>query len=324
MPSILLTNYYSLPIREIILNNAPDGFKIVFIDKPIKEAILEKVSNADYLLVGGRTKIDLEVINAAAKLKMVQRTGVGLDSIDIKYLQEKGIPIYVNSGVNAKSVSEYTIMLILSVLRNLIEADSLLKSGIWRKHEFGINNYELYGKTVGLIGLGNIGEQVAKILRPFGVNIIYHKRNRLSEDYENRLDIKYKEFEDLLQCSDIISLHCSLNNSTNKLLDEREFSLMKNGVIIINTSRGKLINEKALIRNLISGKIRGAGLDVFENEPLSENSELYKLKNVIITPHISGITYESFSNMFSSAFNNIHHFENGDYELIKEKLIINE
>jgi len=319
MPSILLTNYYSQELLSIVKQTVPEGFDIISLDEATQQNVISKIHNAEYLLVGGRIKIDEKVLSAATKLKMIQRTGVGLDSLDFDAVKIKNIPVYVNPGINARSVAEHSIMLLLSVLRNITNVDSIIKSGTWKKHELGIQNNELFGKTVGLIGLGNIGTHVAQMLKPFGVKIIYNKRTRLREETENNLGITYSSFDDLLKQSDIISLHCPLSNGTERLIDWEQLSLMKKGAIIINTSRGKLINEQALIEHLKSQKLKGAGLDVYEHEPLSSESELLKLSNVILTPHISGITKESFESMMNEAFANIREFEKGNIDIIESK-----
>ncbi|RZK38535.1 MAG: hydroxyacid dehydrogenase [Pedobacter sp.] len=322
MPSILLTNFYSSSLLEIIQGVLPTGYSIISLNEASKDEVIRKIPQADYLLVGGRTKIDSMVISAANRLKMIQRTGVGLDSIDFDALKGTSIPVYVNPGINSRSVAEHTLMLILSVIRKLNSVDSLLKSGVWKKHELGMQNAELEGKTVGLIGLGHIGSLVAKMLQPFGVRTLYHKRERLSSTAENELNVEYASFDDLIKQSDIISLHCPLNPQTEDLLSWDEFTRMKKGAFIINTSRGKLIDEDALVHNLKSGQLRGAGLDVFRTEPLSKESPLLDLDNVILTPHISGITYESFQKMMIEAFKNITAFELGELESIQDKKLI--
>lgn len=320
MPSILLTNYYSPPLLAIIEQALPVGFTLIPLNEPTREDILRKAPEADYFLVGGRLKIDQEVIDAAPRLKMIQRTGVGLDSLDFEALKKTKIPLYVNPGVNARSVAEHTLMLMLAVSRRLNVVDATTKSGEWVKHELGIQNHELFGKTVGLIGLGSIGTYVAQMLRPFGVNVVYSKRIRLPAEEEGALNVSYSILPELLADSDIVSLHCPLTEETERMIDWDEFALMKKGAIIINTSRGKLLHEDALIHYLKKGHLGGAGLDVFEQEPVEPNNELLRLSNVVLTPHISGITHESFSEMMNQAFQNIKSFELGDFKKIEEKV----
>src|SRR5690554_3498065 len=268
MASILLTNHYTPSLLSIIEKEIPQGFNIISIENPTKEEIIKKAIDADYFLVGGRIKIDRDVIESAPGLKMIQRTGVGMDAIDLDVLKEKGIPVYVNYGVNSRSVAEHTILLMLSVLRRLPVVDSAVKAGIWKKHELGVQNGELYGKTVGLIGLGHIGTHVARMLQVFGVKTIYYKPSKLTHDEERELDVSYCPLGDLLGKSDIVSLHCPLNSKTEGMIGSDEMAVMKPGSIIINTSRGPLINEDALVKNLYAGHLKGAGLDVYATEPL--------------------------------------------------------
>lgn len=319
MPKILLTNYYSSEVLEVVKSALPSGFELIALDKSGREEIISKAGDADYLLVGGRTKIDKSILDAAPKLKMIQRSGVGLDSLDIVEIKKRNLSIYVNPGVNARSVAEHTVMLILSSLKNLTKVHNTLASGVWKKHELGILNHELYGKTVGLVGLGHIGQAVAQMLQPFGANVIYHKRNPLSPDEESELCVHYADMDTLLSTSDIISLHCSLNAETQSIIDAKAISMMKNGVVLVNTSRGKLMDETVLIESLKSGKVGAAGLDVYETEPFSENNPLLKLENVILTPHISGITYESLRSMMQEAFSNMEAFEKGNQNSIEKK-----
>lgn len=318
MPLIALSNYYSNEVLDKLYPLVPKNFSLNPLIEPTKKDLLNKISNAHYLIVGGRTKIDKEVLEQAKSLKMIQRTGVGLDSLDLDEIKKRNIPIYVNQGVNATSVAEHTIMLMLASLRNLVAIHNTLSKGIWKKHEFGIHNSELSGKTVGLIGLGNIGRKVAKLLSSFNVNLVYYKPNRLDKSDEETLNLNYVPLDVLYEKSDIITLHCSLNPSTNHIINSGSISKMKDGVIIINTSRGKLIHEKDLIIALDNKKISFAALDVFEEEPLNKESVLLQRGNVILTPHISGITSESFLNMLSKSFKNIELFDNGNLEQIKE------
>ncbi len=319
MPSILPTNYYSEKPLSIIKKLLPEGFNLIPLKNPSKQDIISKVYKADYLLAGGRIKIDNEIIEAAVKLKMIQRTGAGLDSIDLKLLGEKNIPVYVNPGVNSRSVAEHTLMLILAVLRRITLSDSILKSGTWLKHEFGIECNDLNNKTVGLIGLGHIGSNVASMLQGFGTKVIYYKRSKLTAREEREKNVSYRSFIELLKESDIISLHCPLNSETENLINRQEISLMKAGSILINTARGRLVNEHALVNGLKNGHLKGAGLDVFAKEPISEKNQLLSLKNIIISPHVAGLTFETFSNMMAEALENIRLFNEGKIEKIKEK-----
>jgi D-3-phosphoglycerate dehydrogenase / 2-oxoglutarate reductase len=322
MPKILLTNYYNSGPLQIVRRLLPKGFTLITLEKPGEEEVIRKISEADYLLVGGRTKINKKILDCAQNLKMIQRSGVGLDCIDLDAIRERGIPLYVNEGINARSVAEHTMMLILGTQRRIAEVNSMTKSGQWVKHDIGIYCHELYGKTLGLIGLGRIGQHVVRIAKAFGMNVFYYKRNRLSDSEESELGVRWMDYDLLLSSSDIISLHCPLSKENKNMLSKKEFESMKCGCSLINTSRGGLVDEDALIGALQNGHLASVGLDVFQSEPLPKNHLLLKLNNVLLTSHIGGITEESFMQMISEAFKNIALFDSDKISLIKAKKII--
>ena len=318
--TILLTaNYKGKPL-EIVRELVPEGFDLITMETTGHDELALKAGEVDYILASGNLKIDREVIDAGINLRMIQRLGVGLDSLDLPYLKEKNIPVYVNKGVNADSVAEHAVMFILASLRHLTLISSNTKSGIWKKQEQGVTTRELSTQTVGLIGSGNIGRKVAALLKPFGCRIVYNDIYRLSEQQETELGISYRTQEELFAEADIITLHCPLVDDTRLIINETNLSRMKDGVIIVNTSRGGLVDEAALLDALNSGKAGFAALDVFQNEPLKK-SALIEHDHVICTPHIAGNTYDSFSKMMTMAFNNIMLFDQGSLSEIEEFLI---
>lgn len=320
MPCILLTNHYddenALSILHSIL---PAGFSLETLGNISKEELIEKAALADYLLVSGRLRIDGDVLSTAKKLKMIQRMGVGLDTLNLSEIQRRGIPLYVNHGINAYSVAEHTIMLMLASLRRLTVVNSEVRDGNWARQSQGLRNFELFGKMVGLIGMGNIGCLVARMLQPFGAEVKYYKPSRCSKDLEDQLSVTYAPLDTIIEQADILSLHCPLTPETKGIIGERQLELMKRGSIIINTARGQLIDEMALLKALMDGRVAFAGLDVFSAEPLPRTSPLLGLDNVILTPHISGITYDSFMSMAREAVNNIVLFDSGQFALIENK-----
>jgi len=318
MPVILLTNKYSEKVLGVIRKELPEGFDFISLETVNKQELIIKAAEADYFLASGRLSVDKEVIQSAKKLKMIQRTGVGTDTLDLAALKERGLPVYINSGINATTVAEHTVLLILSALRLLPSIYSGVKAGKWEKNDVGIESRSLKNKVIGIIGMGNVGRNVVKMLHPFGVKIFYNKPQRLNDYDENKLNIQFCGFEYLLQHVDILSLHCPLTTRTKGLIGKAEIASMKSGAFIINTSRGALIDEDALIDALISGHIKAAGLDVFAEEPPARNNPLFELNNVILTPHIGGLTLESFSNMMRNAFENIRLFEMGKLDLIEK------
>ena len=253
---------------------------------------------------------------------MIQRTGVGLDAIDLDVLRARDIPLYVNQGVNSDSVAEHTLMLILATLRRLPTVHEEIKSGIWIKQGNGVRNRELKGKTVGIIGMGHIGRRVAELLIGFGVKIVYNDVHRMPSDMEDRLGAEYMSFDSLLGCSDIITMHCPLSEASRNLIGSCALSKVRRGCIIVNTARGGLIDEAALAAALNDGTVFGAGLDVFPAEPIDSASPLLKCENVVLTPHIGGVTYDSFKRMMSEAMSNIACFESGEISRIENRRYI--
>jgi D-3-phosphoglycerate dehydrogenase len=304
---------------KIVQEFAPADFKLITLQELSYETIVNAASEADYILAGGRLKIDDTILIVATNLKMIQRSGVGLDSLDFVAIKKRNIPVYVNQGVNADSVAEHTLLLMLSCLRNLPTINQNTHKGIWSKQEQGIKTFELKNKTVGLIGMGNIGQRVAKLLQAFGAEVLYYSEFRCTEDIERLLGIENVSIEDLVRESDIISLHCPLNDQTRNIMDAQNLSRMKNGAILVNTARGGLIDEGALYDNLISGHIRAAALDVHVYEPMKADDKLNSLDNIILTPHIGGVTYDSFSQMIEEAMYNIKMFEEGRIDLIEDR-----
>ena len=322
MKKILLTNSYKERALGILKGVIPDGYELMTLPKASQDDLLEVVDRADYLLVSGRLKVDSDILDRASNLKMIQRTGVGLDNMDIEEFKKRNIPLYVNKGVNSDSVAEHTLMLMLSCMRNLLINNNNIKNGIWIKQEQGLQTHELKGKTVGVVGFGTIGRKVAQLLSVFGVNIIYYDSYFKEDIVINGNKVIYKELNKLMQEADIITLHCPLNEDTRELICSDTLKQMKRGVIIINTARGKLINIEDLKAALIEGTVAAAGLDVFSNEPPASTENFNEFPNVIVTPHIAGVTFEAFSTMMEKAIRNIVLFDQGKLEEIEENRIV--
>ena len=251
---------------------------------------------------------------------MIQRTGVGTEMLDVEEIKKRGIPVYVNAGVNARSVAEHTLTLILALLKRLPQINTQTHSGVWKKQQQGVTTHELFGKTVGLVGMGNIGHLVAAMLQPFGAKVLYTDVFRQEEDTENNLGLTYCDsFEALLPQCDILSFHCPLTKENTEMLNKRTLTLMKQGAIVINTARGKLINPDDLYEALKSGHLASAALDTHYEEPFKEGYRLTELDNVILTPHIGGLSHEAFESMIYGAMQNIEAFEAGRLNEIASK-----
>ena len=323
MPKILHTaKYTGLPL-EILQDACPKGFTVKTLDELSYQQLVKEAIDADYFLVSGRLPIDKAVLDAAKKLKMIQRTGVGTDMLDKEEIKKRGIPVYVNAGVNSRSVAEHTLLLILATLKRLPQINDQVHKGVWKKQVSGVSTSELYGKTVGIVGMGHVGQLVATLLRPFGAHVIYTDVVRRSEAEEAELGLTYcNSFLELLPQVDILTLHCPMVTENLEALNAKTIAMMKEGSIIINTARGKLINPDALYDAIKSGHIKAAGLDTHYEEPIKEGYKLAELDNVILTPHIGGLSYEAFHQMMHDAMENIKAFEEGKRGLIEKCRII--
>lgn len=254
-----------------------------------KNALLKIMPEVEILVVRSATKVTAEVIEAGKKLKLIARAGVGLDNVDAEAAEARGIMVKNTPGANAISVAELTFGLLLGLVRQIPRGVYGIKDGKWEKKDLKGN--EIFGKTMGIIGFGAIGRTVAKIALAFGMKVVAY------DPYVNSTDLEVTlvdSIEKLLPKADVVSLHIPLTPETKHIIGEKEISLMKDGVIIINASRGGTIDEQALYNGLISEKISGAALDVFEVEPPSDElrRKLIGLGNVICTPHIGASTSE--------------------------------
>ncbi|MFQ6094932.1 MAG: hydroxyacid dehydrogenase [Candidatus Bathyarchaeia archaeon] len=254
------------------------------------EELKEIVSDYDALIVRSRTKVTKEIIERGKRLKVIGRAGTGLDNIDVRSAEERGIIVLNTPEAAATAVAELTIGLILSLARNIPLADRSMKEGRWIKKD--LRGWQLEGKTLGLIGLGNIGLRVAVIAKCLEMKILVTKRTPPSKELLNRLGARFVPLDDLLKESDIVSLHLPLSEETHRMIGSRELNLMKDGAYLINTSRGAIVDEEALLEALESGKLGGAALDVYGFEPPTD-LRLVRLPNVVCTPHIGAQTEEA-------------------------------
>lgn len=279
------------PIHEDgvkILKDA--GFEVDINPDISYEELKERVRDYDVLVVRSRTKVTREIIEAGEKLKIVGRAGAGIDNIDVEAAKEKKVKVLNTPEAPAIAVAELTIGLLLSLARQIPRADSSMKEERWAKKEF--RGWQLKGKTFGVVGLGHIGEKVARLAKAFGMKILITKRTPPSPEFLKELEAEFVSLDELLRRSDVISLHVPLTSQTYHMIGEREIRLMKDGAFIINTSRGAVVDEKALFNALKSGKLGGLALDVYEVEPPRDYS-LMKLPNVVCTPHIGAQTVEA-------------------------------
>ena len=253
-----------------------------------KEALIENIKDYDVLVVRSATKVTSEVLEAGAKgnLKLVIRAGVGIDNIDLDYAEKVGIKVRNTPNASSDSVAELALGHMFSVARHIAVANYTMRNGQWNKKQY--KGSEIAGKTLGIIGMGRIGKALAGKAEALGMKIIY--TDALGK--HDNLAYEFMDLDNLLKVSDYVSLHVPYNKDKGALISEREISMMKDGAVIINCARGKVVDEEALLKALNSGKLAGAGIDVFEQEP-SENMALINHERVSVTPHIGASTKEA-------------------------------
>lgn len=322
MRTLLLSNHYEGMPLEILRRAVGDSFALEVLDETSRDELRERMRTADYLLVSGRMHIDSDVLEGARRLRMVQRTGVGLDNMDLAYLRQRGIPLYVNRGVNAASVAEHAVYLMLAALRRGYYVNRRMREGVWQKQQTGLTTHELNGKTVGIVGMGNIGTRVCRMLSAFDVSIVYHSVPRLSREEELRLGAAFLELDELLAMSDIVSLHCPADPSGTALMTRERIQKMRPGAVLVNTARGSLVDMDALVDALEEGALSAAGIDVYDMEPLPADSRILGCDDAVLSPHIAGVTYEAFTRMMEGAVANIRAFDQGNLAAIEDRRVV--
>lgn len=272
------------------------------------ETLIERIKDADHI-ISVRSSVGLteDVLKACPNLKSISIWGTGTDHVDLKAAEAQGITVMNTPGVSAIAMAEHALALTLAVARDIPRIDAKTKRGAWPR---GFVT-QMHGKTLGIIGLGAIGQQFARIARGMGMRVICWTRhaNILTAQ---ELDLEFVPLDDLYKRADVVSVHVRLTPDTTNFIGEREFDLMKSSAIFINTARGAIVDEAALVKALDEGKIAGAGLDVFESEPLPENTPLSRLPNAVLTPHSGGVTQEALDAGIQLAINNVFDYVNGD------------
>jgi len=292
----LLKKYY-----DVILNDT--------IESPTKNLMIQKVKGVEGILCTLSEKIDSDIMDAAGtNLKVISTFSTGFEHIDIDEASKRGIYVTNTGDILSEATADLTFSLILGLSRKVVEGHSFIINKKW-KNGWTPNlllGSNVYGSTLGILGLGNIGSAVAKRAKGFKMKVIYNNRHQLSKSIEKKLHSTFVSFEELLENSDFLSIHISYDKNNFHLIDTRQLRKMKRTSFLINTSRGNIINENSLIKGLQNYWIAGAGLDVFEKEPLPNKSKLLKLKNVILLPHIGSATVQTRNKMSKVAAINLH------------------
>lgn len=299
----------------------PKDWHVNFITSTNVEDLIAACQEAECLLVPAAVQnINATVLQKITNIKLIQSAGAGYDGIDIKTAKQLGIQVANVPGKNAHTVAEYTIGLVISLQRSLFIADRETKKGHYtsiRQQLFQKGMTEIAGSSIGLIGLGLIGIEVAKMLSFLGASVSYYSRTRKSADFESELDIHYKPLDRLLSDSDVISIHTPLTDETKNLIGQNEFMQMKPSCLLINTARGEIVDQAALAESLETGLIAGAAVDVLAPEPPQATHPLLHLspaaqEKLLITPHMAGVTVSSFQIMLETALENMQRALNGE------------
>lgn len=291
----------------------PPGFALEILSK-VYDRRVEQLEHADFLMGFVRgMPLGPDDFPHLGRVKLIQVLSAGYDGIDLERLRQSGIPLCNNGGANSYAVSEHAVLLMLAVYRRLPTLDRLVRAGQWKSSKLGEEQeHELAGKTVGIVGAGMIGRTIARRLSGFEVKLLYHDPVRMPAGDEAKLNMAYRDLDELLAQSDVVSLHAPANASTHHMICDRTLALMKREAIIINTARGELIDETALYKALREGRIWAAGLDTFEREPPDPKNPIFTLPNVVLSPHAAGPTWESWPKRFGNSYANIQRVARGE------------
>ena len=311
-PTIVLAPVLDPDVLAIGRELLPPGFRL----EPVSmDRLPEAARDADYLMGFLRT-LSHEQLLAAKGVKLIQLMSVGYDRFNLEGARKARIPVALNGGANAIAVAEHAIMLMLATLKHVTELDQMVRAGQWRSESHGgLRVYELWSSTVGILGMGRIGQKLVKRLHGWDAKLVYYDPQRLNPEREQELGVTYLPFDELMRTADVVSVHVPLFPQTRHLVDARALALMKPTAVLVNTSRGGLVDEQALVEALRKGTILGAGLDVLQREPPPVDHPIFGLKNAILTPHMAGPTWQSWPRRFKNGFENIARVERGEKPL---------
>ena len=284
--------------------STPEGFELVVLPAGTSvEELVAEAADADFIISG--IEVPEEVFRAATRAKFIQYMSSGYGQLPLEVLNDLGIPV-AQMKTHSISVAEHAVSLILNLLRRIPSSMQLLREGKWRQDLDEAAYAELYGKTVGIVGLGNIGRWVGKVVHHgFGANVVYYDNAQIPLTVSELISAQAVSLETLMRESDVVCVSLPLNQGTGKLIGREELAMMKASAVLVNVGRGEVIDEEALIDALRTGSIAGAGLDVFELEPLELGSELLSLESVICTPHMAGVGWENVQRRLATVWDNI-------------------
>lgn len=309
MPHIVIAEFMDVPAVESLQQRFDVVYQPTLVDEP--DALRRAVAAADALIVRNRTQVDTALLDAAPGLRVVGRLGVGLDNIDVAACRSRNIEVIPATGANALAVAEYVIGTAMLLLRGAYRATPEVAAGKWPRARLSAGR-EIHGKCLGIVGFGGIGQLSAKLAQALGMRVVAHDPAfDLDASVWAEHGVAPMTLDALLGCADVVSLHVPLLDSTRNLIDARRLALMKPTAILINTARGGTVDEAALAQALAAGRLAGAALDVFAAEPLAAGTPLADAPNLLLTPHVAGVTAESNERVSSLIAQRVAEFLSG-------------
>jgi len=310
--NVVYWNRATEDVYDVIRGQMPTGWTLVTLQGETTREWRAQIRDVDFMIVADWA-ITAEDLAAAPKLRMIHHQGVGHERIDKQALKARGVPLALCPAGTTIGVAEHTMLLILAVYKRLVVADTKMRQGIWLQWGLRSTSFELCGKTLGLVGFGRIGQAVAKRAHTFDAKIVYHDTFIPTPPAEAKVwGVESVGLDDLLRRSDIVSVHVPMTDETRKFMNAARFAQMKRSAVFINTSRGVVVDEPALIRALQDKVIAGAGLDVFEKEPIQPENPLLTMDNVILTPHIAAGTVDALTEKMQAVFANLERCLRGE------------
>ncbi len=303
-PRVVFLHGLQQRLVDMILSCSPDGFTTIAVDgKSPQQQQVESVREADFIMMY-RAKLTRDVLCAASKVRLLQLLAAGYESVNLNLLRELGIPCANNGGANSWAVADQAVLMMLSLYRRMLATDRDVRAGRWNSGIDGMNTFEMANKVVGILGFGNIGQKVARRLQGFDAPVQYYDMIRPPSEREQELGARFVSLDELFRTSDILTLHAPLTPDTRHVVNQERLAKMKRSAILINTSRGALVDEAALVRALSAKQIAGAGIDAFDPEPVEPGNPLLALDNVVLSPHCAGTTADTWVRRGNFAYQN--------------------
>jgi phosphoglycerate dehydrogenase-like enzyme len=312
MPKVVFLTNLAPDTAALLTSQAPAEFAVTTASAKLPpDEQVALTHDADFVILFPGI-ISGEALRAAKQLRLIQLVSAGFDTLDVALCKELEIPVANNGGTNSTDVAEHTLTLILAWYRQLGAMDRNVRTGQWNAIDSGASTYTINGKTVGLVGLGNIGRKVARLLTAFGARVLYTDAFPVAPESERELGVTRVTLDELLVQADVVSLHVPLNNATRGMMGAAEFAKMPRHALLVNTCRGPVVDEPALIDALQNGQIAGAALDVLAQEPPALDNPLLTMENVLLSPHIAGVTRDTWARRGAFIFANLQRVWRGE------------